>query len=138
MAQRELVYNESIPDLIRGILSDIRTLIREELALARVEIREQVGHVKTAVLSLAVGLVAVVCAGMLLLIAAATGIADLFNWPVWAGFLALAALLMLGGAVTLSMARAQWRQVHPVPERTVSTLKENSQWIAKRLSSVRR
>lgn len=138
MAQPQLVYNESIADLIRGILNDIRTLIREEVALARVEIREQVGHIKTAVVSLAAGLVALVCGGILLLIAAAIGIADLFDWPVWAGFLALAALLGVCGAVTLSTARRQLRQVHPVPERTVSTLKENSQWIAKRLSSVRR
>jgi protein-S-isoprenylcysteine O-methyltransferase Ste14 len=138
MAQPELVYNESIGELIRGILSDIRTLIREEIALARVEMREQVGYVKAAAVSLAVAVVALACGGVLLLIAAATGIADMFDWPVWAGFLLLGALLVAGGIIALTLARSRLRSVHAVPERTVSTLKENSQWIARRLSSVRK
>jgi uncharacterized membrane protein YqjE len=138
MAQPELVYNESIGELIRGILSDIRSLIREEIALARVEMREQAGRVKTAAVSLGVAIVALACGGVLLLIAVATGIADLFDWPVWAGFLLLGALLAAGGIIALTLARSQLRQVHAVPERTVSTLKENSQWIARRLSSARR
>ena len=72
------------------------------------------------------------------LVALATAIADVFNWPVWAGFLIVAVLLCLTGLFTLSSGRKQLAQVHAVPEETVSTLKENSEWIAKRLSSERR
>ena len=68
----------------------------------------------------------------------ATGIADLLNWPVWSGFLIMAMLLGLLGVVTLSSGRRQLRKIHAVPEETVSTLKENSEWIAKRLSSSRK
>jgi hypothetical protein len=42
------------------------------------------------------------------------------------------------GLVTLSAGRKQLRTIHPLPEQTVSTIKENSEWIAKRLSSERR
>ena len=42
---------ESIGTLLRGILADMQTLIREEIALARVEIREQAGRARTAALS---------------------------------------------------------------------------------------
>ncbi len=66
------------------------------------------------------------------------GVADLLNWPVWAGFLIVAVLLALIGFVTLSSGRKQLREVHAVPEETVTTLKENSEWIAKRLSSEQR
>ncbi len=117
---------------------DIRTLIREEIDLARVEIREQAGRARAAAVSFAIAAVALACGGLLLLVALATGIADLLNWPVWSGFLIMAALLSLVGVVTLSSGRKQLQRIHAVPEETVSTLKENSEWIAKRLSSSRK
>lgn len=138
MAQPEVVPSDSIRGLLRGILTDIRTLIREEISLARLELREQAGRARAAAISFAVAAVALACGGLLLLVALATAIADLLDWPVWAGFLIMAALLSLVGFVTLSSGRKQLAQVHAVPEETVSTLKENSEWIAKRLSSVRK
>jgi MFS family permease len=138
MAQTEVVQGDSIGGLLRGILMDIRTLIREEIELARIEIKEQAGRARAAAVSFAIAAVALACGGLLLLVALATGIADLLDWPVWAGFLIVAVLLALVGVVTLSSGRRQLQQVHAVPEETVSTLKENSEWIAKRLSSNRK
>jgi hypothetical protein len=131
----QVVHNDSIGGLIRGILMDLRTLIREEIALARVEIREQAGRARTAAMSFGMAAAALLFGGTFLLIALATGIAELLDWPVWAGFLIVAVLLSLIGFVMLSAGRKQLQTVHAVPEETVSTLKENSEWIAKRLSS---
>ena len=131
----EVVHTDSIGGLLRGILMDVRTLIREEIALARVELREQAGRARTAAVSFAVAAAALACGGILLLIALATAIADLLDWPVWSGFLIVAAFLSLVGLITLASGRRQLQQVHAVPAETVTTLKENSEWIAKRLSS---
>jgi uncharacterized membrane protein YqjE len=138
MAQPELVQHDSIGGLIRGILNDLRTLIREEIALARVEIREQAGRARAAAMSFGIAVAALAFGGIFLLVAIALGIAYLLNWPAWGGFLVMAALLSLIGFFTLSAGRKRLAQVHAVPEATVSTLKENSAWIAKRLSSVRK
>jgi hypothetical protein len=134
----ELTHPESLGGLIRGILMDLRTLIREEIALARVEIRQQATRARAAALSFGIAVGALLFGGTFLLIAIAIGIADLLQWPVWAGFLIVAVVLALIGAVTLSSGRRQLQHVHAVPEETVTTLKENSEWIAKRLSSERR
>jgi hypothetical protein len=131
----EVVQNDSIGSLVRGILMDLRTLIREEISLARVEIREQAGRARAAALSFGVAAAALLFGGVFLLIALATGIAELFGWPVWSGFLIVAVLLSLIGIVMLSAGRRTLQTVHAVPQHTVSTLKENSEWIAKRLSS---
>ena len=80
---------------------DLRTLIREEVALARVEIREQAGRARAAAMSFGIAAAALVFGIVFLLIAMATGIADLLQWPIWAGFLVIAALLSLVGFVTL-------------------------------------
>jgi len=129
---------ESISSLIRGILNDLRTLIREEVALARVEMREQAGRAKAAALSFGIAAAALAFGGVFLLVSIALGIAYLFGWPAWAGFLIIALVLCVGGFVTLSSGRKRLAAVRGVPEETITTLKENSEWIAKRLSSVRR
>ena len=131
----EPVYGDSLRGLLRGILMDLRTLIREEIALARVEIREQAGRARAAALSFGIAAASLAFGGVFLLIALATAIADLLNWPAWAGFLIVAMLLSVIGMVTLSSGRKQLQSVQAVPEETLSTLKENSEWIAKRLSS---
>jgi hypothetical protein len=137
MANPDFVQ-ESTGSLIRGILNDLRTLIREEIALARAEMREQAGRARAAALSFGIAAAALVFGAIFLLIAIALGIANLLGWPAWTGFLIMALLLCIGGYFTLSSGRKQLASVHAVPEETVTTLKENSEWIAKRLSSVRK
>src|SRR6266705_4801155 len=92
---------DSIGGLIRGILTDMRTLIREEIALARVEIREQAGRAKAAALSFGIAVAALAFGGIFLLVAVALGIAYLLGWPAWTGFLIVAAVLCIGGFFTL-------------------------------------
>ena len=134
----QVTQTDSLGGLIRGILMDLRTLIREEIALARVEIRDQATRARAAAMSFGIAAGALVFGGTFLLVALAIGIADLLNWPAWAGFLIVAIVLALIGVVTLTSGRKQLRTVHAVPEETVTTLKENSEWIAKRLSSERK
>jgi protein-S-isoprenylcysteine O-methyltransferase Ste14 len=134
----ELLHNDSIGTLVRGVLMDIRDLMREELALARVEIREQAGKAKLAAASLGAAVVALAFGGTFLLVAIAVGIADLLDWPVWTGFLIVALLLSVAGFVMLASGRKKLRTVQPVPEETVRTLKENSEWLKRRLSSANR
>jgi hypothetical protein len=133
----ELRYQESIGDLVKGILTDVRQLIRDEAALARAEMREQIGRAKLAAGALGAAAAALTFGCAFLLVAIAMGVADLFDWPFWAGFLIVALLLGTGGMVMFSTGRKRLRSVNPVPEQTVQTLKENSEWIAKRLSSVK-
>ena len=134
----QVTQTESLGGLVRGILMDLRTLIREEIALARVEIRDQATRARAAAMAFGIAAGALLFGGTFLLIAIAIGIADVLDWPSWAGFLVVAVLLAAIGFVTLSSGRKQLRTVHAVPEETVTTLKENSEWIAKRLSSERR
>lgn len=134
----ELVHTESIGGLIKGILKDIRSLIEEEFALARLEIHEQTTRAKTAAVSLGIAAVALLFGGVFLLVAAAIGIADVLDWPAWTGFLIVALLMSLIGAVTLVTGRRKLSAIQVKPERTLSTLKENAEWISKRLSSARK
>jgi uncharacterized membrane protein YqjE len=125
----------SISSLLKGILTDLQSLKREEIALAPVELTEQATRARTAAMSFGMAVAALAFGGTFLLIAIALGISDAFNWPAWAGFLVVAIVLSIAGFIAYSAARRRVKAMNVVPEETVSTLKENSAWIAKRLSS---
>jgi len=65
----------------------------------------------------------------------AQALADLLNWPTWAGY-GLVGLVLAGvGYFLLSSAQKQLKEVKPVPEKTVETMKENVEWIKDRTTS---
>jgi hypothetical protein len=134
MGSSELVRGESIGSLVRGILNDLRMLLREEMALARVELRGHAGHVRAAAVSYVVTALALMVGVIFILVALAIAVAELLQWPVWAGFLSVALLLCVVGAVALASGRKQFKKAYAVPSKTFSTLKENAAWIAKRMS----
>jgi len=134
----DVVRQDTIRGLIGGILTDLKTLMHEEVALARVEIREQAGKAQAAALSFGMAAGALLFGAAFVLIAIAMAIAELAGWPLWAGFLIVAALLGIIGFIALSAGRRKLRTFQAIPEQTVTSLKENSEWIAKRLSSAQK
>jgi hypothetical protein len=134
----DVVREDTIGGLIRGILTDLKTLVREEIALARVEFREQAGKARATALSFGIAAGGLFFGTAFLLIAIAMAIAELAGWPIWAGFLIVAVLLAVIGFVALSAGRRKLRTLKVAQQQTVIRLKENSEWIAKRLSSVQK
>jgi tetrahydromethanopterin S-methyltransferase subunit C len=114
----------SIGGLVRGALEDVRELIREEVALARAEMRHELKKATAAGVGFGVAAVAAVFAAGCVVVALALGIATLFEWPAWSGFAIVAVLMAIIGAVAYSAGRRAVSTVQPLP-RTVHTLKEN-------------
>jgi hypothetical protein len=133
--QRE--YDASLATLLSGIVGDAQELVRKEIALARQEVREEISAAKDAGIALAIAGAVLAIGGLFLLITLALGLADLLNWPSWAGFGVVGLVAAIVGAVLLSTGRQRLKDVHPVPERTVETMKENIEWIKDRTTSDR-
>ena len=138
MTNHDLVHGDSLSGLVRGILNDLRTLIREEIALARVELKTQAMRARGAAVSFGVTAIALLLGIVFLLAAIAAAIADLLNWPTWTVFLGLAVLLTGIGFVAMSSGRKRVHEMTSAPVETVVTMKENAAWIAKRLTSDRK
>jgi hypothetical protein len=117
------VTEASVPTLIRGALDDVRELFREELALARAEMREELSKATSSAARFGAGGVALWFAAMFLLVTIALGISALLQWPAWAGFGIVAIVLAVGGAVLVMSGRNALREVRPMP-RTVQSMKE--------------
>jgi drug/metabolite transporter (DMT)-like permease len=125
----------SMAQLLSGIVGDAQTLVRQEIALARQEVREEIDAAKSAGIKLGIAGVVLAIGGLLLVLTLAQGIADLFNWPVWAGYGLVGLILAVAGYVLLSVAQKQIKEVTPVPHKTVETMKENVEWIKDRTTS---
>lgn len=131
----EREYDASVSALLSGIVGDAQDLVRKEIALARQEIREEITAAKTAATALALAGAVLAVGGLFLLVTVALGLSDLLNWPTWAGFGIVGLVFGIVGAILLSSARQKMKQINPVPERTVETMKENIEWIKDRTTS---
>ncbi len=125
----------SVSQLLSGIVGDAQTLVRQEIALARQEIREEISEAKSAGIKFGIAGAVLAIGGLLLVLTLAQGIADLFDWPTWAGYGLVGVVLAVAGYVLLSSAQKQIKNVNPVPEKTVETMKENVEWIKDRTTS---
>jgi uncharacterized membrane protein YqjE len=116
----------SLGQLVGRLTSDMSRLFRDELQLAKVEIKEEVGKSSKAAGMLGGTGVAALLALLMLSFAAAWGLAEViatgFAFLVVGGFYAIVA-----GALFL-VGRRKLAEVHPVPEQTVETVKEDVAW----------
>ena len=112
----------SVGELVGSITKDLSTLMRQELDLAKAEVKhEAIKSGKAAGLYGAAGF-----AGYMVLLFASIagwwGLANVMDQG-WAALIVTGVWAVIG-AVTYSAGRRQARQIHPTPERTVETVKE--------------
>jgi Putative Actinobacterial Holin-X, holin superfamily III len=131
----EREHDSSMTQLISGIVGDAQELVRKEIALARQEVREELDAAKRAGMKLGIAGAVLAVGGLLVVLAIAQGIADLLDWPVWAGYALVGVVLAIAGGILFSAGQRQIKDVHPLPERTVETIKENVEWIKDRTTS---
>jgi hypothetical protein len=119
-------------EILSGIVGDVQQLVRKEIALVRQETTEELQKAKQAGIALATGGAVLAVGSLLLLLALARGFADLVEWPVWAGYGLVGGILLLTGGILVALARKRAKQIHPVPEITAETMKENVEWLKER------
>ena len=116
------VSNASVGELIGEVTRDLSTLMRQELDLAKAEVKQEA--VKTARAGGMLG--AAGFAGYMVLvfasIAAWQGLAEVMP-SGWAALI-VTAVWAVAGAVLFAMGRQRLREVNPKPERTMETVSE--------------
>jgi len=120
----------SITELVGGIVADLQTLLRQELQLAKSEIRQEWAKTKTAAGSMAVGASLLAVAGLLLCFALVYLLAAVApGLQMWACFVIIGVALGLIGGILVGAGRNKASEIHISPPQTAETLKENVQWL---------
>ena len=123
--------NREIAPLLAGIIQDWQTLMRQEVALARSEVKAEVQKAANVAKGAALG---AGLAGMAALLAV-LGLVHLLSWaipaiPLWGSYMIVGlGLGMMGGAL-LSKSSAAAKEIELAPKQTIESVKENAKWIA--------
>jgi len=119
----------SITSLVSGIVNDAQTLMQQQLALFREEIRTDLRKTKEAVTALAAGVaVGALAVGPLVFMFVAL-LHELAGWSWWASAGTVGAVLAIVGGVLIAVGVQRFRSFNPMPDQSVEALKENLQWI---------
>jgi hypothetical protein len=121
------VEDRSIGSLIGEVTQDISKLFRQEVALAKAEIKEEAAKAGKAGGMLAGAGFAGYMVAVLLSLALVFGLDAVM--PIgWAAVLVAVVWAVVGG-VLYTLGRKRLKDVDPVPRQTVETLKEDAQWV---------
>ena len=116
----------SVSDVLQDIVGNLQQIIRNEFRLARVEINEKVVRAKEPAAILASGVVIGLYGFGFLLLALVYALSIVI--PPWLAALLVSIVLAIGAVILVASGRNALKQVDPVPEKTVQTVKENVQW----------
>src|SRR3954466_12702345 len=117
----------SVGELIGNISDDLSRLFRQEVELAKAEIKQEASKAGKAAGMLGGAGFAGYLAVVLISFAIVFGLANVMD----AGWAALIVAVVWGviGAVLYVTGRNQLKTVDPMPRRTVDTIKEDAQWL---------
>ena len=114
-----------LSDLLSQMTDQVTTLFRQEVELAKVEVKQEASRAGRAGAQLGAGGVVGHVALLLLGMAAAWGLAEVI--AVGFAFLVVALLFAVVAWILISAGRRRLQDVNPRPKQTIETLKEDKQ-----------
>jgi len=127
---------QSLNSLVGGIVSDIQTLLKQQLQLTRKEIQTDLVKARQAATMGALGVMLCLLGGFILSIT----LALLLHWslspvqydsariPLWGCFGLVGILLTAGGGIVCFLGMQRAEKMGPLLERSTQALEENLEW----------
>src|SRR5690348_2318868 len=115
--------SRSVADVLQDIVANVQTIIRSEVRLAKAEVTEEVIKAGRAAGMMAGGLVAAWFTAWFLLLAILFALATVI--PMWGAALLLFVIMGVLTAILVTAGKKRLKAVHPKPEKTIETMKEN-------------
>jgi len=126
-------FESTMTPLLRGILDDTQKLLRQEIALARVEVTEDALRARDAIMGISLGAM-MGCLSFVFICFASVYflIAYQPNLPVWGAYAIVAVVLAVAGWVFTARGLRRAREIRGIPEQTVDSLQQGFQWMQRR------
>jgi len=131
MNENRSLENRPLGDLFGDLATEMSNLVRQEVALAKVEVSQKVKHVGRNVGYLAIGgavayaAVLAIIAGIIMLLAKVV--------PHWGAALIVGAVVGGIGWLLIGKAMMALQQTDLTPRETVETLKEDATWMKEQI-----
>jgi len=132
--------NESLPNLFGRLGDDVMQLFNSQLALFKVEIKEEANAYARGVTMIAIGAVIATVGFALLNVAIAFAVSTLFAQANFSqpasyalGFVVTGGFYLLVGAIVVMLMKSRLSRQDLVPQRTVQELRKDKQWLKNEL-----
>jgi F0F1-type ATP synthase assembly protein I len=117
--------NTSTVTLIRGVIGDMETLVKQQLKLFQTELKAEGKEIRNGVISMAVSLGVLLIGGVLLGIALASILVEVLSLPVWVSY-GIVGLAVAGlGAGLFFNGTREVKSALPLADESMKTLEEN-------------
>jgi uncharacterized membrane protein YqjE len=127
----------ALGELFRQLAQDSATLVRQEVALAKAELQENVKQAVRSAAMVAVGGVIAGVGALVLVMFLVLALGDALN-EYWLGALIVGLVFVIAGGVLALGSLRRLKGDGLAPERTIQTLKEDTQWAQNEIRQVRR
>lgn len=118
--------------LFGELSEEARLLVRQEVELAKAEIKESTQHATGVGAGFGAAALVGYLALALLAVAAGLGLAELM--PAGLAFLIVGLVLALGAGIAFMVGKKNLKALSPVPHKTIETIKEDFSWLRARMS----
>ena len=132
--------NESLPNLISRLGDNVMELVNSQLALLKVEIKEEANAYARGAAMIAFGAAVAVVGFALLNVAIAFAVSTLFAQANFSqpasfalGFLVTGGFYLLVGAIVVLVVKNRLTKQNLVPKRTVQELRRDKEWLKNEL-----
>lgn len=118
--------DRSIATVLGDIVGNIQHIVRAEIRLARVEVRDELKKIARGAVMMTAAAIAAVLGVSVLLLAAVYALAMVV--PPWAAALIVGAATLAVAAISAGAGARQMRRVTLPPPKTVDSIQETYQW----------
>jgi uncharacterized membrane protein YqjE len=132
--------NDSLPSLFSRLGDDVMQLFNSQLALFKVEIKEEANTYARGITMIAIGAVIATVGFALLNVAIAFAVSTLFAQANFSqpasyalGFVVTGGFYVVVGAIVVMLMKSRLGKQDLVPQRTVQELRKDKQWLKNEL-----
>jgi len=121
----------SLTTLVKGIIDDVQALTKQQFALLKEEVQDDLGKTVQAGTLLGVGVGALFVGTLLLFLTIPLVLEWAFrpNLPLWGAFAIVTGVVLAAGLGLFFAGLKKFRSFNPLPDRTAEALKENVEWL---------
>lgn len=132
-SRRERAYTEDTPrarplsELFGDLSRQMNTMLRQEMQLARLEMKNRMAKMGRSAAMLAAGGLILYAGFLGLMITAVIALANVVE--LWLAALIVGGVVAIIGAIMIGAGYGQLKQLDMVPRRTVNSLEESAEWL---------
>lgn len=144
MTGREAEYRpdrreqEAFTELLRELADEGTALVRHEVTLAKLELKQTAAAIARDGVRLGIGIGLALLGGLALTAFLILVLGALLDGAYWAGALIVGAVFVLVGGILAWTAMSNLREQEVMPDETIDTLNEDKRWLQREARDFRR